>query len=130
VPQASYFVFGKSHSDTATFSMRWDEQREILELHHLGDSTTRHSFVLEKENWRENNCYHLPMDYCYWQLLDEEQHIVYYELVEPASIIAKLKNENCESCTLRIFYKQYFFEKKWDELIEELSKAKTETTTP
>lgn len=130
VPQASYFIYGKSLSDTATFMMHWNAQDKTVELYHLGDSTTWKSFAIDKENWYENRCYHLPLEYCYWQLIDEAHRIVYYELVEPGDkLIARITNKDCDNCTLRIYYKQYFYERPWMELLNELSAQPTPSDT-
>jgi serine protease AprX len=145
VPQASYFIHGASRSDTATFTMHWNSNDEVLELQHLGDTATWNSFALEKENWQENRCYHLPLDFCYWQFLDEEQRIVYYELVEPGEkLIARISNHNYdnggytfeegENYTLRIYYKQYVFEQFWDDVVKVLTQSpdnkQEESTSP
>lgn len=127
VPQASYFVNNKMASES-TFDLKWNPEYKAVEVVPIKASDDTLTFEKQKEIWLKQRKYKEPLDYVFWQLIQQDGTIAYYEVVQPgAEIAASIKNSNCMDCNLRISYKSYCMDKPWKDLVNELITKEKET---
>jgi len=122
VPQASYFLKQKTIAEQ-TFELRMNSALKTIDVIAFKAENDTLTFDDRKKNWIKKRGYKEPLDYVFWQLIDKDNRVLYYEVVEPgAEIAASVRNTMCTDCNLRVFYKSYYIEKPWKQLLEELSR--------
>ncbi len=121
VPQASYFFRQKEVAEQ-TFELRMDSTLNTIDVIAFKAENDTLTFEERKKTWLKKRNYKEPLDYVFWQLIDNDNRVQYYEVVEPGDeIAATLKNTMCADCRLRVSYKSYYIERPWNQLLEELS---------
>lgn len=122
VPQASYFLNGNEKKSSPAFRMEWDKEKNVVKVLDVKPTTDSTTFKDIHSQWYRNFCYDEPLDYLYWQIVQPDGLIKYYEVVQPGDdVAAVIHNSNCPQCTVRIYYKGKFTEIPWAQLIKQLS---------
>jgi len=122
VPQASYFLNGNEKKSSPAFRMEWDKEENVVKVFETKLASDSSTFSEIHKQWFRNFCYDEPLDYLYWQIVQPDGLIKYYEVVQPGNdVAAVIHHSNCPQCTVRMSYKGAFMEIPWALLVMQLN---------